>query len=321
MVVLNVQGLKTYYFTRRGPVRAVEEVNFQLEKGDGLGLAGESGCGKTTVALSLLKILPLGGRIVGGKILFKGEDIVPFSENKMRTEVRWGGISLIFQGAMNAFNPVYKVSDQIVEAIRTHEKDVNKKEALQRGRKLFEMVGMEPKRINNYPHEFSGGMKQRAMIAMALACNPDILIADEPGTALDVIVQAQVIRLMKQLKDKLGLGMIMIAHDLSMIAEVCDKLAIMYAGYLAEYGDIVKIFKEPMHPYTRDLIEAFPSITSEKHSLISIPGYPPDLLKPPSGCRFHPRCKYAMDICKKEQPPFAEISKDHYVACYLVGGK
>lgn len=321
VVILDVQDLKTYYFTRRGPVRAVEGVNFQLEKGEALGLAGESGCGKTTVALSLLKILPMGGRIVGGKILFKGKDIVPLSENDMRKEIRWGGISLIFQGAMNAFNPVYKVSDQIVEAIRTHERDVSKEQALERGKKLFEMVGMESQRINNYPHEFSGGMKQRAMIAMALACNPDVLIADEPGTALDVIVQAQVLRLLKQLKDKLGLGMIMITHDLSMIAEVCDKLAIMYAGYLTEYGDIVKLFKEPVHPYTRDLIESFPSIESEKHSLISIPGYPPDLLNPPSGCRFHPRCKYAMDICRKRQPQFAEISKDHHVACYLVGGK
>lgn len=321
MSLLEVKDLTTYYFTLRGAVKAAEGVNFDVKKGEALGLAGESGCGKTTVALSLVRILPPGGRIVGGHVVFKGTDLVHLSEGDMRKNVRWKGISMIFQGAMNALNPVYTVGQQIVEAIRVHERDVSKSEAEERTKKLLEMVGIEPSRINNYPHEFSGGMKQRALIAMALACNPDLVIADEPGTALDVIVQAQVLRLMKQLKEKLNLSMIMIAHDLSMIAETCGKLAIMYAGYIVEYGDIVSIFKEPLHPYSQDLIEAFPSIKAPKQEIVSIPGTPPDLLNPPQGCRFHPRCKYAMDICRKEVPPLLKTTKNHAVACHLVGGQ
>jgi peptide/nickel transport system ATP-binding protein len=234
MAILDVQNLTTYYFTRRGPVKAVEGVSFQVEKGEAMGLAGESGCGKTTVALSLLKILPTGGRIVGGKILFEGTDIVKLHEKNMRENIRWKGISIVFQGAMNAMNPVYKVGDQMIEAIETHEPKVRRTEAKERAEKLLEMVGIESSRIDSYPHEFSGGMRQRALIGMALACNPGLVIADEPGTALDVIVQAQVLRLLKQLKDKLNLSVIMIAHDLSMIAETCQKIAIMYAGYLVE---------------------------------------------------------------------------------------
>ena len=320
MAILDVQDLTSYYFTRRGPVRAVEEVSFQVEKGEAMGLAGESGCGKTTVALSLLKILPSGGRIVGGKILFKGTDLVNLDENKMREEIRWKGISMVFQGAMNALNPVYKIGDQIVEAIKTHEPKIFKKEAKERAGKLLEMVGIEPSRMENYPHEFSGGMKQRALIAMALASNPDLIITDEPGTALDVIVQAQVLRLMNQLKDKLNLSVIMITHDLSMIAETCQKIAIMYAGYLVEYGDITSIFKKPLHPYTQDLIKSFPSIKAAKQEMVSIPGSPPDLLNPPPGCRFHPRCKYAMDVCRKKLPQMLEITKDQFVVCHLVEG-
>jgi len=320
MPVLDVQQLSTYYSTSRGYVRAAEGVSFQLEKGEAMGLAGESGCGKTTVALSLLKILPSNGRIVSGKIIVKGVDIVKLDENKMRKDIRWKRVSMVFQGAMNALNPLYKVGDQIVEAIKLHEPEVTRKEARERTAKLFEMVGLEPSRAENYPHEFSGGMKQRALIAMSLANNPDLVIADEPGTALDVIVQAQVLRLMKELKDRLNLSVIMISHDLSMIAEVCQKIGIMYAGYLVEYGDIIKIFKKPLHPYTVDLIESFPSIKAEKQEMVSIPGFPPDLLNPPPGCRFHPRCKYAMDICRKTTPQLLEISKDHFVACHLVKG-
>jgi len=318
MALLDIQDLRTYYFTRRGPVRAVEGISFQVERGESLGLAGESGCGKTTVALSLLRILPAGGRIVGGKILFQGKDMVKIDQDQMRKDIRWKKMSYVFQGAMNAMNPVYKVGDQIVEAIRVHETDVYTKEAKERAGKLLELVGIDSSRVDNYPHEFSGGMKQRALIAMALACNPSLVIADEPGTALDVIVQAQFLKLLNQLREKLNLAVIMITHDLSMIAETCQKLAIMYAGILAECGDIVTLFKEPLHPYTQDLIESFPSIRAEKQEMISIPGSPPDLLNPPSGCRFHPRCKYAMDICKKKTPELTEISKNHYVACHLV---
>ena len=318
MVLLDVQGLKTYYFTLRGSVKAVDEVNFQVERGKALGLAGESGCGKTTVALSILKILPPGGKILGGKILFKGEDLVKLKEDEMRKKVRWKGISIVFQGAMNALNPVYKIGDQITEAILVHETNVGKEEARNRTAKLLEMVGLEPSRADNYPHEFSGGMRQRALIAMSLACNPELLIADEPGTALDVIVQGQVLRLMKELKDRLNLGMMLITHDLSIIAETCENCAIMYAGKIVEYGDIVTIFKEPLHPYTKGLIEAFPSIKTAKRKMTSIPGFPPDLLDPPPGCRFHPRCPYAKSICRKEEPRFMEVAGKHHVMCHLV---
>lgn len=319
MVLLNVQNLTTYYSTLRGPVKAAEDINFQLEKGEAMGLAGESGCGKTTIALSLLRILPYNGSIIRGKILFKQKDIVQLSEERLRKDIRWKGISLIFQGAMNALNPVYKIENQIVEAIKVHEPNVSKREAQERVGKLFEMVGIEAARAKNYPHEFSGGMKQRAMIAMALASNPDVLIADEPGTALDVIVQAQVLKLLIELKKSLNLSIIMITHDLSLITETCEKLVIMYAGNIAESGDIIAIHKSPLHPYTQDLITAFPSIHAEKRRMTSIPGSPPDLLQPPLGCRFHPRCKYAMDICRKEMPKLKQVAKNHYAACHLIG--
>jgi len=316
--ILKLDGVSTNYQTLRGWVRATENVSFEIARGEAMGLVGESGCGKTTIALSILKILPPGAKIRKGKILFDGADIVPFSDSKMRKEIRWKGISIIFQGAMNAMNPVFKVGDQIIEAIRLHEPDVSKEEALKRTEALLEMVGVEPSRVSNYPHEFSGGMRQRALIAMALACNPKLLIADEPGTALDVIVQAQVLQLMRDLKEKLGLSMMMISHDLSIVAEVCEKLAIMYAGNVAEYGDVESVFKEPLHPYTQGLIKAFPTIKGERQKLVSIPGQPPDLLNPPTGCKFHPRCPYAMDICKKENPQLKKQGPgEHYVACHL----
>jgi len=317
MALLDVQDLKTYYYTLRGPVKAVDGISFQVEKGKAIGLAGESGCGKTTVALSILKILPPGGKIVEGKILFREQDLVKLEDRQMR-DIRWKGISIVFQGAMNALNPLFKVGDQIVEAIKTHEPKVTKKEAWERTEKLLETVGLEPSRAKNYPHEFSGGMRQRGLIAMALSCNPGLLIADEPGTALDVIVQAQVLKLMSELKDKLNLGMILITHDLSIITETCEKAAIMYAGKIVEQGDIVTIFKEPLHPYTQGLISAFPSIKAAKRRMTSIHGSPPDLLNPPTGCRFHPRCQYAMDVCKKEDPRPLKRTRDHYVACHLV---
>jgi peptide/nickel transport system ATP-binding protein len=218
---------------------------------------------------------------------------------------------------MNALNPVYKISDQITEAIMLHEPNVTKTEAIERARKLFELVGIEPSRIDNYPHEFSGGMQQRAMIAMALACNPELLIADEPGTALDVIVQAQVLKLLRQLKEKLGLSMIIITHDLSIISETCDTVCIMYAGKVVEFADAISLFKEPLHPYTQGLIAAFPDIKAKRTRMKSIPGLPPDLLDPPPGCRFHPRCPFAKNLCKKEEPPMKEVEKRHLVACHL----
>jgi peptide/nickel transport system ATP-binding protein len=320
MVLLQVQNLTVNYRTLSGWVRAAEGVNFEVEEGIALGLAGESGCGKTTVALSLLKILPSGGVIRRGRVLFEGRDLVPLSESSMR-KIRWKGISIVFQGAMNALNPVYKIGDQIGEAIKTHEPGVSGADVKRRVEVLLETVGIEPSRADNFPHEFSGGMRQRALIAMALAASPKMLIADEPGTALDVIVQAQTLKLLRDLKDRLGLSMIMISHDLSIIAETCEKLAIMYAGKIVEYGDTRSIFRNPMHPYTQGLIKAFPSIKGERVRLTSIPGQPPDLLHPPPACRFNPRCPYVMDICKKVEPRLEEHGEhQHLAACHLYPG-
>ncbi|MCS7369257.1 MAG: ABC transporter ATP-binding protein [archaeon GBS-70-058] len=315
MPLLQVKNLKTYYQTARGYVKAVDGVNFQIEEGEVFGLAGESGCGKTTVALSIIRLLPPGGRIIDGKIIFNDKNILTMSEEDIR-KIRWKKIAIVFQGAMNALNPVIKVGDQIVEAITTHE-NVSKEDAWKRTEKLFEMVGIDPSRAKDYPHEFSGGMKQRVMIAMALACNPQLLIADEPATALDVIVQAQILKLMRELQRKMNLSMMLITHDLSIIAETCNKVAIMYAGKIVEYADTKRIFRDPQHPYTRGLINAFPSIRGPKRKLISIPGTPPDLLNPPSGCRFHPRCPYTNDKCKKIEPELKDIGERHYVACHM----
>lgn len=317
MPVLEVENLTTYYKTLRGYVRAVEGCSFNLSRGEALGLAGESGCGKTTIALSLLRILPSGGKIVKGKIIIDGTDILKLTEEAVRKEIRWKKISLVFQGAMNAMNPVIKVKDQIIEAIKLHEPEVSTKEAEERVKKLFELVGMEPSRMDNYPFEFSGGMRQRAMIAMAAACNPKLLIADEPGTALDVIVQAQVLKLLEELKKKLGMSLIVISHDLSLIAEICEHTAIMYAGHIVEIGDSASIFKNPLHPYTRGLILSFPNIKGPKMKMVSIPGSPPDLLDPPHGCRFHPRCQFAMEVCRKKLPKLKELEKNHMIACHL----
>ena len=316
--LLDINDLTVHYKILRGYVKAVEGVNLQLRKGETLGLAGESGCGKTTMALSIMRLLPPNGRIVRGKIIFDGEDITTLPEDRVRKEIRWKKIAIVFQGAMNALNPVYSIGEQIVEAIRFHEPEVHKDEALERAKKLLELVGIDPSRVDNYPHEFSGGMRQRAMIAMALACNPKLLIADEPGTALDVIVQAQVLKLIVELQKKLNLSLILITHDLSIISETCEKAAIMYAGKLVENGSVYKIFKEPLHPYTQGLIASFPDIYAPKAEIKSIEGQPPDLLNPPSGCRFHPRCQYAMDICRVKEPPYVEVEKEHFVACHLV---
>jgi peptide/nickel transport system ATP-binding protein len=318
MAVLDVEGLRAYYKTLRGNVKAVDGVSLSVEKGQALGIAGESGCGKTTLALSILRLLPPGGKIVEGKIVFDGISLGDLTNEQLRKQVRWKGISLVFQGAMNAFNPVFKVGDQIVEAITIHESDISKKEAWLRAEDLFELVGIERSRCHNYPHEFSGGMKQRALIAMALALNPKLMIADEPGTALDVIVQAQVLKLMSELKQKLDLSMILISHDLSILAETCDRLAIMYAGKIVEYGNVYDLFQEPLHPYTQGLLAAFPKIKGPREKMSSVPGNPPDLLMPPPACHFNPRCPYVMDVCKTEEPPLTQVgSKDHYVACWL----
>ncbi len=319
MTLLEVENLKMYYEILRGYVKAVDDISFKLEEGHALGLAGESGCGKTSAALTILRLLPSNGKIMDGKVTLNEQNLLKMKEEKIRKEIRWKKLSVIFQGAMNALHPIKNIGDQITEAILLHE-NISKKEALDRAGKLLDLVGIGAKRINRYPHELSGGMKQRTIIAMALACNPDLIIADEPTTALDVIVQAQVLKVMKELREKLNLSMILISHDLSMIAETCDEIAIMYAGKIVEYGDITSIYKEPLHPYTEKLISAFPSVIGPKIELSTIRGFPPDLLNPPSGCRFHPRCPYARETCRKKEPPTVQAkNRLHYVACHLVG--
>jgi peptide/nickel transport system ATP-binding protein len=319
MTLLEVENLTMYWEVLRGYVKAVDDVSFSLEKGHSLGLAGESGCGKTSTALAILRLLPYNGRIIGGNITFDGEELLQMNDQRFQKEIRWKKMSVIFQGAMNALHPIQRIGDQITEAILLHE-NISKKEAVDRASKLLDLVGIGAERIDRYPHELSGGLKQRTVIAMALACNPELIFADEPTTALDVIVQAQVLKVIKELQHKLNLSMIMISHDLAMIAETCDEVAIMYAGKIVEYGGVTTIYKKPLHPYTQKLIKAFPSVIGPKTELATIHGFPPDLLKPPPGCRFHPRCPYAMEICRKKDPKSAEVDgKSHYVACYLIG--
>ena len=316
--LLQIDNLTVHFETLRGAVKAADNVTFKLAKGHTLGLAGESGCVKTTTALAILRLLPSNGRIIRGKVILEGKEITKLKSEEFRSEIRWKKISMVFQGAMNSLHPIKTVGDQISEAIVIHE-DTSKEEAVERAGKLLDLVGVGAERVDRYPHELSGGMKQRAVIAMALACNPSLIIADEPTTALDVIVQTQVMKVIKELQEKLNLSMIIISHDLSLIAETATEIAIMYAGHIVEYADSVTIFKEPLHPYTQRLIGAFPSIIGPILELSTIHGFPPDLINPPPGCRFHPRCRYATDKCKKDIPLLKNVgNKTHSVACHLV---
>ena len=315
MTLLEVKDLRTYFDTPFGQVKAVDGVSFTLEKGVALGLAGESGCGKTTTAYSLMRMVPLPGKIMSGEILYNGENILDYNDTQLR-ELRWKEMSMVFQGAMASLNPLYKIGDQISEPMMFHE-DIKKQDAMERAGELLELVGIESSRVSNYPWELSGGMRQRAMIAMALACYPHLLIADEPTTALDVIVAAQVMDLIKDLRKRLDLAMLLITHDISVIAQTCDELAIMYAGKLVEKTDVKTIFKQPLHPYANALIRAFPSIKGDKRKLEGIEGNPIDLINPPKGCRFASRCPFAKDICRKEEPVLEPAADNHIVACHF----
>ncbi len=316
MALLEVRDLKMYYRTLRGHVRAVDSVSFEIERGKALGIAGESGCGKSSMASAILRLLPSNGAYHGGSVVMDGQDLLRMPEEQFRKEIRWKRISMVFQGAMNALNPVHRIGEQIVEAILNHE-DVSRPEAVERAKDLLELVGINPHRFSEYPHEFSGGMKQRAVIAMALACHPDLIIADEPTTALDVMVQAQILKALGELRERLGLSMMLITHDLSVIAQTCDSVAIMYAGKIVEYGSVMDVYTNPLHPYALGLLGSFPNIKAERSEVRSLPGYPPNLLAPPSGCRFHPRCPLADERCRHEEPLMENVGDNgHMVACH-----
>jgi len=313
--LLVVENLRTHFRLGSEVVRAVDGVSFHLDHGEALGIAGESGCGKTTTALSLVRLLPANARIVSGTVKLYGIDLVAKSDNALR-RYRWREISIVFQGAMNALNPVHRVRDQIAEPLRQR-LNLGERAARRRAGELLELVGIPSKRGAAYPHELSGGMRQRAMIAMALACDPAIVIGDEPTTALDVMIQAQILDLLERLRAELGLSLILITHDLSVIAETCDRVLVMYAGMVAEEGRVATVFSRPRHPYTQRLLAAFPNIQTDRRALEVIPGSPPDLRHPPPGCRFAPRCEFAMAVCSEVVPPEVTLPDGIRVACHL----
>jgi len=315
--LLSINDLKTYFFTAEGVVKAVDRVHLEINKEEVLGLVGESGCGKSTVALSILRLIRPPGKIVGGEIWFEGEDLLRKSEGEMRA-IRGGKISMVFQNPTSSMNPVYTVGSQIAEAIKLHQK-VQKRQIKEKVVEILHKVGIpDPsKRMEDYPHEYSGGMCQRAMTAMALSCNPKLLIADEPTTNLDVTIQAQILDLMREMRKDFGASILLIGHNLGVIDELCDKVAVMYAGKVVEYSTMTTIFEEPKHPYTQALLESIPRLDVEKERLRIIPGTVPRLINPPTGCRFHPRCEYVMAVCSEQEPTPVEIGQGHTVACFL----
>ncbi|PKL23571.1 MAG: dipeptide/oligopeptide/nickel ABC transporter ATP-binding protein [Spirochaetae bacterium HGW-Spirochaetae-3] len=319
--LLEVKNLKLYYHTVAGAVRALDDVSFDLKKGETLGLVGESGCGKTTTGVALLKMPSPPGRIEeGSQIILDGRDIMTLSEKEIRKNVRWEEVSMVFQGAMNCLTPVYTIGKQMLETLQEH-RDMDRKQAVDLITEYLGLVGLPPEVMGRYPHEMSGGMKQRIVIATALFLKPKLVILDEPTTALDVIVQAQIINLLKKLKKTFDLSFIFITHDLSLEAEVSDRICVMYAGKIAELGTNGQIYgaQGPMHPYTEKLLQATPLLRKKVDSLSYIPGTPPDLIDPPKGCRFHPRCHKVMDKCSREEPPLLEIEPGHMVACWRCG--
>ncbi|MEE8132185.1 MAG: ABC transporter ATP-binding protein [Nitrososphaerales archaeon] len=310
---LRVENLKAYYFTRNGIVKAADNISFALNDGESLGIAGESACGKSTLALCMMRMLQPPGKILGGKIILNGTDVLAMSEKEFTKKVRWKRTSMVFQGAMNALDPVYSIKDQLKEALMHHGFPREKMEV--RIQEVVKQVGLDPSVIDRYPHEMSGGMKQRIVIAMSLLLEPEFVIADEPTTALDVLVQAQIINLLKKLKNK-GMTIMLITHDLATISEIADRVGIMYAGEMIEFGSAEQIYNEPKHPYTQALIASIPRLKDEK-KLSYIKGNPPDLANPPEGCRFYDRCQHAMDVCKQDPPLLKLKMKDGYVKCWL----
>jgi peptide/nickel transport system ATP-binding protein len=316
--ILEVKNLRLYYHTSKGVVKALDNVSFDLHKGETLGLVGESGCGKTTTGVALLRMPSPPGRIEeGSQIILDGRDIMGLSDKQLRKDVRWEEVAMVFQGAMNCLTPVYTIGDQMLETLQEH-RDMDKVQANELIKEYLNLVGLPPEVTGRYPHELSGGMKQRIVVATALFLKPKVVILDEPTTALDVIVQAQIINLLKKLKKTFDLSFIFITHDLALEAEVSDRICVMYAGKIAELGTNAQIYGKqgPMHPYTEKLLLATPLLKKKVEALSFIPGAPPDLIDPPKGCRFHPRCHKVFEKCKTEEPPLIEIEAGHMVACW-----
>ncbi len=318
-LLLEIKNERLSFFTPAGEVKALNDVSFTMKQGEVLGIVGESGSGKSVTAYSLMGLTAYPGKLIGGTLQFNGHEVEKMTEKEFR-KMRGSEVSIIFQDPMTSLNPVYTIGNQIEEMVRLHT-GKNKAQARERAKELLELVGInEPeKRLRQYPHELSGGMRQRVMIAIALACEPKLLIADEPTTALDVTIQAQILELMMQLREKLGMSIIMITHDLGVVASMCEKIAVMYAGKIVEYGTTDEIFYHPGHEYTKGLINSIPKLnTTEKERLVPIEGTPIDLLNPPAGCPFAPRCRSCMKICLRQMPPRTELSDTHYTQCWLL---
>ena len=316
MPLLEVEGLSVTYSLKNARVQAVSDVSFSIDEGETLGLVGESGCGKSSVAFSLMRVVPPRTRL-DGHVLFAGKDLFSLNDKAMRQE-RWRSISMVFQAAMNAFNPVIRVSDQIAEALLKHE-SISRSDARVRVAEMFDRVGLPRARLSAYPHELSGGMRQRAIIAMSLICRPKLLIADEPTTALDVVMQDQILGTIKDLQGEFGFALLVISHDISMIAQTCDRVAVMYGGRIMEVAETTRLFEGSEHPYTRALLDAYPTIDGPRKALRGIPGRPPDLSSPPTGCRFAPRCVLRQTICEEIEPDLREVTADHTSRCHFAG--
>jgi peptide/nickel transport system ATP-binding protein len=314
MPLLTVDNLCVGYHTRKGLIKSVEGVSFSLNKGKSLGFVGESGCGKTTIGMALMRLLPDNALITQGRVMFDGRNLLEISKEEMR-KIRWKRIAMIFQAAMNALNPVQRVGEQIIEAIVAHDPDISMASATRQVEKLFDLVGITAGRMRDFPHNYSGGMKQRAVIAMALACNPDLIIADEPTTALDVIVQSQILNAIKKLQKELDIGLIFISHDIAVVADVCDTINIMYAGQMVETGRREEVFTAPMHPYTKSLLASYLTLDGKKALPMPYSGDTANLIYPPQGCRFCDRCPVSNPACSHTQPEWIKISATHKVRC------
>ena len=315
-IIYSLRHVDVEYATRAGAVRAVDDVSLDIRRGEILGLVGESGCGKSTLGKAMLRMITTPGRIAGGQLLFDGVDLMELNRRQMR-ELRGARLSMVFQDPMTSLNPIERIITQLTETIQTHKPEVDDEEARERASELVHRLGIRTERIDDYPHQFSGGMRQRIMISLALALKADLVIADEPTTALDVIVEAQFLDLLKELRDEFNLTIVLITHNIGAVAEIADRVAVMYAGKLVEVADAVELFGNTKHPYSRGLLKSVPNIDVEEAELYKMAGAPPSLVNPPQGCRFNPRCPDVMDICRVEEPPFEDVAADHSAACWL----